>query len=112
MSSQENGGLDPDEARLQWDGLVADPRSICDWGGPTAKLRRRVAVRVRDEVRLRDLQEKSQSMRAVSKPIKAPSAEDLEQLSGRVAGEATMNFATDESMWDDALNLAKVQGTS
>ncbi len=55
----KNGGLDADEARAKWESLAAAEGAITDLLGPTAKLARRVAIRTKDLVILRDQQERS-----------------------------------------------------
>ena len=107
MSIQENGGLDADEARVKWHKLLADPESITDCLGPTPKLARRVAVKTKDTLTIRDMTERAQAIRAKSKAVKDPKADDLEALGARLQRDGDMNLMSDVNMWGDAQALAQ-----
>lgn len=57
----KNGGFDADEARGRWELECKKPDAVCDTLGPTAKLARRVAIKVKDLVIQRDMTERSRT---------------------------------------------------
>jgi len=59
----KNGGIDADEARSRWEAEYAKPSAVVDLLGPTPKLQRRVAIKVRDLVIYRDGQERARTAR-------------------------------------------------
>ena len=50
----EHGGLDSEESAAEWERLYNLPGATTDLKGPTAKLKRRVAVKVRDVLKVRN----------------------------------------------------------
>ena len=56
-----NGGFSYEESKLKFDQECASPTAISDLLGPTPKLARRVAIRVRDTITMRDQTERSRT---------------------------------------------------
>ncbi len=59
----KNGSIDPDEARVKWEQEFLKPGAVTDMLGPTPKLARRVAIKVKDLVTHRDATEKNEDLR-------------------------------------------------
>ncbi len=57
----KNGGLDPEEARARWEAEFLKEDAVTDLLGPNARLARRVAIRVKDLIILRDTNERSRT---------------------------------------------------
>ena len=57
-----NGGFDADEARSRWEAECTKPNAIKDNLGPTPKLARRVAIKIKDTMIFRDGIERSRSV--------------------------------------------------
>ncbi len=53
-----------DESKSRWEAAFAAPDAITDSLGPTPKLARRVAIRTKDVITLRDATERSKTVRA------------------------------------------------
>ena len=104
----ENGGLDAEEARAQFHNLVKDPSNISDLLGPTPKLARRVAVKVKDVITVRDLQEKARIIRGQDKDIKNPSQENIDKLHDRLQRGDGLQASAGTGRWEEARNLMTV----
>ena len=89
--------------------MAADPKSVTDLLGPTPKLARRVAVKVRDEIRLRNLVEHAQAVVATSKPVKDPGAEDIQRLQNNMVAAPQLSSGAEQTVWEDAAELCKVR---
>ncbi len=82
-SKPKNGGFDSDEAKGIWEKLCSASGAIVDHLGPSPKLARRVAVRVKDLVIVRDQQERLRILvdaHAVSRT--------LEPIQGQLANQS------------------------
>ena len=105
----ENGGFDAQEATTMFQAMLNDPTSITDLLGPSPKLARRVAVKVKDVITMRDLQERSRSLLLADKEQRQPSGEQLEKMHDRLAKDAAWTSAAALGRWEEAKNLSKAR---
>ena len=70
QASRTNGNQDPDEARHKWEQEFSKPMAITDQLGPTAKLARRVAIRIKDLVIVCDATERARIAQFTGESVK------------------------------------------
>jgi hypothetical protein len=63
-SKPKNGSLDAQEATAKWEAEFTKPGSITDMDGPSQKLARRVAIKVKDTIIFRNATERSRILLA------------------------------------------------
>ena len=76
-SFPRNGGLSHENAKSDFARRHAAPAAITDNGGPTEKLRRQVAVKVKTEIRVRDLDAKSRRLEGKNVETKKGTEEQM-----------------------------------
>ena len=72
-------------AVVSFEAMFASEEHIKDYLGPTVKLARRVAVKVKDQIIFRDGQEKSKSVEMMEKAQKNAGQAELDKLSQKLA---------------------------
>ena len=107
-----NGGLDADEAKQKWEELFQATNAITDILGPSAKLARRVAVKVKDTIAVRDLQERAKISSAQERENRKATQEDINKNALRLSQDASCAASTAQGRRDDAMMMAKGAASS
>jgi hypothetical protein len=102
----ENGGYDPEEAKARWIEFRDAPNAICDDQGPK-KYKTRVAIKVRDVVKIRDGQERNKIITACEKDVRKASQQDVDALELRLQRDSSWKGSCAVSRAEEARRLAE-----
>lgn len=92
----KNGGMDAEEAKQKWNDLCGMPGAITDNLGECEKYLRRVCVKVKDMVIIRDAKIESRGYRASNLEAKKATADDIARVQNRLArGTSSEDFGAD-----------------
>ena len=106
VAAPENGGYDPEEATARWTEFRDAPDAICDDQGPR-KYKTRVAIKVRDVVRIRDGQERNKIITAREKEVRKASQQDVDALELRLQRDSSWKGSCAVSRAEEARRLAE-----
>ena len=106
----KNGNVDADEAKLRWGQEYDKPGAITDELGPTTKLKRRVAIRVKDLVIVRDMSERSQLAQFQGEQVRKADQDVVNRMESRLRQNASFSSTSAVGRLDAAQQLVQNRG--
>ena len=107
-----NGGFDRDTSGSRWDAMCTAPGAITDEGGPTKKLKDRVAVRVKDLVIHRNAHERTKVVNVAEREKKKSIQTDIGQVEKRLQTDGSWKGSCALSVEDQAKAMADARAAS
>ena len=102
----KNGSVDPGDASREWHRLAGMPKAVVDTKGTSERYRRRVAVRVKDLIRLTDKETRSRGYDLEGKVDKKVDDDSIALLEKRLQSETHSRAGSSGDITDVAKSLA------
>ena len=103
----KNGGFDADDAKQKFEQEFRRPGAISDLLGPTPRLARRVAIKVKDVITIRESEERVRSLDLKEKEVKDADQNKIDELEDRLQRGSSWSGGAASSAWEAADRMNK-----